>query len=207
MMSKLKHFINGVLLISTLSCSQDKKTVFLGTFPFIISMDEDYVDFTFDKIESKSLLKLIGDNAYSFELKKDIKSLISKADNLILSIGLFDLLKGIYYENSSIRYQYLPSVLELFELDLYHIISSLYEYNKHLNITLLSLFNPYLFEDNSFYYDIDLSVDYYNLVIKNISEEFNAEYLDIKCLSSYLIAFNTCSKEGKEIIMRLINNE
>lgn len=202
-MNKIKLLFVFLLILPLSSCLRVSQTMFLGIFPFNVKEYEEYIDFTFDKIESKTMLKLIGDNAYSFERKKDIKSLIKKCNQIVLSIGIFDLLKGVYFENGEQRYKYLPSLLELFELNVYHIISSIFEYNKKISIIVLSLYNPYVFSDNSFYENISLSIERYNEVLKYVSEEFNLSYLDINefCL---LDEFNTFSIESKNKTMELI---
>ena len=202
-MNKIKLLFVFLLILPLSSCLSISQTMFLGIFPFNVKEYEECIDFTFDKIESKTMLKLIGDNAYSFERKKDIKSLIKKCNQIVLSIGIFDLLKGVYFENGEQHYKYLPSLLELFELNVYHIISSIFEYNKKISIIVLSLYNPYVFNDNLFYENISLSIEGYNEVLKCVSEEFNLSYLDINefCL---LDEFNTFSIESKNKTMELI---
>ena len=202
-MNRIKLILIFLLVLPLIACFNSKQTMFLGIFPFFANEYQNCVDFSFERIESKTMLKLIDDNAYSFERKKDINSLIKKSDTLILSIGMFDLLKGVYYDDGEQKYQYIPSLLELFELNLYHIINSLIEVNKKISLCVLSLYNPYVFADSSFYQDISLSVEKYNHVIEYICNDFNLKFIDINEFSSF-VEFNILSNKSKEQIMELI---
>ena len=96
----MKKIILIILLsFSLLSCKTSSITSFIGNefiSKEIISLCN--TDFLFKKIESKSLLKIIEENMENNDSNTKISKIISNSNRIILSIGLFDLLKCCFLD-------------------------------------------------------------------------------------------------------------
>lgn len=108
----MKKIILIILLsFSLISCKTNYITCFIGNefvSKEIISNSE--TDFLFKRIESKSLLKIIEENMKNNNSDTNVVKLISKSSKIILSIGLFDLLKCVCLEEGKLIFNYKTSI-------------------------------------------------------------------------------------------------
>lgn len=188
--------------ISLLSCSYNKITSFIGNEFISNEMLSAYnTDFYFKKIESKSLLKIIEEDMTNQSSKLSIRNIIRKSDRIILSIGLFDLLKCVYLEEDKLKFNFKLSILELFELNLFNIVEQIYEYNPKVKLTLVSLYNPYINSRDSFYLSFNIGVEKFNQVIKSFSLDNNISYYDINRYSLSIKEFNKFDIDSEKQIL------
>ena len=188
--------------ILLLSCSYNKITSFIGN-EFISNeiLSSFNTDFYFKKLESKSLLKIIDEDMTNQNSKLSIRNIIAKSNKIILSIGLFDLLKCVYLEEDKLKFNFKLSILELFELNLFNIVEQIYEYNPKVKLTLVSLYNPYLNSRDSFYLSFNIGVEKFNQVIKSFSLDNNISYYDINRYSLSLKEFNKFDIDSEKQIL------
>ena len=188
--------------ISLLSCSYNKITSFIGNEFISNEILSSYnTDFYFKKLESKSLLKIIDEDMTNQNSKLSIRNIIAKSNKIILSIGLFDLLKCVYLEEDKLKFNFKLSILELFELNLFNIVEQIYEYNPKVKLTLVSLYNPYLNSRDSFYLSFNIGVEKFNQVIKSFSLDNNISYYDINRYSLSLKEFNKFDIDSEKQIL------
>lgn len=188
--------------ISLLSCSYNKITSFIGNEFISNEILSSYnTDFSFKKIESKSLLKIIDEDMINQSSNVSIRNVIAKSNKIILSIGLFDLLKCVYLEEDKLKFNFKLSILELFELNLFNIVEQIYEYNPKVKLTLVSLYNPYLNSRDSFYLSFNIGVEKFNQVIKSFSLDNNISYYDINKYSLSIKEFNKFDIDSEKQIL------
>ncbi len=203
----MKKIILIILLsFSLLSCKTSSITSFIGNefiSKEIISLCN--TDFLFKKIESKSLLKIIEEDMENNDSNTKISKIISNSNRIILSIGLFDLLKCVYLEEDKLKFEFKLSILELFELNLFNIVEQIYEYNPKVKLTLVSLYNPYINSYDNFYLSLNIGVEKFNQIIKSFALENNISYYDIYKYSLSIKAFNKFDiNSEKQILEGLI---
>lgn len=203
----MKKIILAILLsFSLLSCKTSSITSFIGNefiSKEIISLCN--TDFLFKKIESKSLLKIIEEDMENNDSNTKISKIISNSNRIILSIGLFDLLKCVYLEEDKLKFEFKLSILELFELNLFNIVEQIYEYNPKAKLALVSLYNPYINSHDSFYLSLNIGVEKFNQIIKSFALENNISYYDIYKYSLSIKAFNKFDiSSEKQILEGLI---
>lgn len=204
----MKKIILIILLsFSLLSCKTSSITSFIGNefiSKEIISLCN--TDFLFKKIESKSLLKIIEENMENNDSNTKISKIISNSNRIILSIGLFDLLKCVYLEEDKLKFEFKLSILELFELNLFNIVEQIYEYNPEAKLTLVSLYNPYINSHDNFYLSLNIGVEKFNQIIKSFALENNISYYDIYKYSLSIKTFNKFDiSSEKQILEGLIS--
>lgn len=188
--------------ILLLSCSYNKITSFIGNEFISNEILSSYnTDFSFKKIESKSLLKIIDEDMINQSNNVSIRNIIAKSNKIILSIGLFDLLKCVYLEEDKLKFNFKLSILELFELNLFNIVEQIYEYNPKVKLTLVSLYNPYLNSRDSFYLSFNIGVEKFNQVIKSFSLDNNISYYDINRYSLSIKEFNKFDIDSEKQIL------
>ena len=188
--------------ISLLSCSYNKMTSFIGNEFISNEILSSYnTDFSFKKIESKSLLKIIEEDMTNQSNNVSIRNIIAKSNKIILSIGLFDLLKCVYLEEDKLKFNFKLSILELFELNLFNIVEQIYEYNPNVKLTLVSLYNPYLNSRDNFYLSFNIGVEKFNQVIKSFSLDNNISYYDINRYSLSIKEFNKFDIDSEKQIL------
>lgn len=202
-MKKIIIFIFCLCSLSSCS-SKPKLDTFIGHKIANVEIEKMNCTFSFSQIDSNDLDKITCENAYS--LKENIKfnSLIKKTSRLYLSIGLFDLLKGVYLDSYELKYQFSSSVLEVFEIHLVNIINEVYSLNSKLDIYLFSLYCPYKNENNSFTSNLLLGVDNFNTSIKQIAKENNCSFIDIFFLSNHIQEYNQIDEvTSKELLEKI----
>ena len=202
--------IKFILLCSLLliGCSASNTTSFIGVVNnenFASFDDVDYT-FSFSKLESKELLKIINENYYSHNRNVNVSKLIKNTDKLLLSCGLYDLFKNVSLIDGNLSLKNDTSLIEVFELNLFEIVNSLFEYNSKISIYLFSLYNPYYEKESTFYNAVDSLVDAFNSVIQNVCLQNELKYVDISFLDDYLISFNSFSNQGEKLLIELIRN-
>ena len=202
-MKKIIIFIFCLCSLSSCS-SKPKLDTFIGHKIANVEIEKMNCTFSFSKIDSNDLDKITCENAYS--LKENIKfnSLIKKTSRLYLSIGLFDLLKGVYLDSYELKYQFSSSVLEVFEIPLVNRINEVYSLHSKLDIYLFSLYCPYKNENNSFTSNLLLGVDNFNTSIKQIAKENNCSFIDIFFLSNHIQEYNQIDEvTSKELLEKI----
>lgn len=191
-------------LCSLSSCSNNKKyNTFIGSNIANINLKEMDNTFCFSKIDSSYLDKISSENAYSSNKKMSFDSLIKKTGKLYISIGLFDLLKGIYLDSNQLKYKFSSALLEVYEIHLVNVVNEVYSINPNLEVYLFSLYSPYPNSYGEFVDDLLIGVNLFNLSIQDIAKENSCGYIDISYLSNHMQDFN---KVNESVVEKLLEN-
>lgn len=195
-----------ILSLFLCSCSRRENVDFLGNSIGNLDLSDTEIglDFALRKIDSKTLLHLIESNGYSYDSRKKIGDTIRKSRKLFLSVGMYDLLKNVGLENGDLVFRYHSSTLELFEMNLVHIVDAIRSYNEEASILIFSLYHPYEKSGRLFYDDFTLGLDLFNRCIEEVCEENRCRYIDISACSSNIESFNCFDDNGLEKLTETI---
>lgn len=202
--------IKFLLLISFLliGCSSPKVTSFIGAINndvFSLFDDVDYT-FSFNKMESKELLKILDEDYYSHNKDINVSKLIKNSNKVFLSCGLYDLYKNVSLIDGNLTLKNDTTLVEVYEMNLVEIINTIFQYNDNLELYLFSLYNPYYDKESSFYNSITSLVETFNKTISDVCEQNNLTYIDVSFLAEYLIDFNMISHQGKQVVLEIFEN-
>lgn len=201
-----KILILLILVLPLFSCKTQRINSFIGSQILNMHFNELNCDFLVEHIESKSLLKMVNQNAYSQKEKININSLLKKTDILYVSIGEYDLLKNVSLIDKELVVSENQSLIELFSLNLVNIIEEILLINSKIRINIISLYNPYVNDFSDFYRSFNLLVNDYNKEIKNICLENYCNYIDISSISEKIVSFNTIKECDFHFVEELLSS-
>lgn len=196
-----KIIIITFLLCSLSSCSKKKK-IFFGNQIFNIVVNDKNIEttFTFKNLSSSSFLKMLINDCLNNHksLKKEIKS----SQDIYLNIGLADVLNDVKKINDTYIYEYHPSTMDLLLINVNNIINEIYYLNEKIKIHFISIYCPYVNNNSSFYKDVFLAIDIYNLSLKKEFEEL--DFIYINKFTSLLKSFDQINEENHERVIDYI---
>lgn len=187
-----------ILSLFLCSCSRRESVDFIGNSigNFDLSETKCNRDFALSKVDSKTLLHLIESDGYAYDSQKKVGKTIKNSRKIFLSVGMYDLLKNVGLESGNLVFNYHSSTLELFEMNLVHIIDAIRSYNESVSVFVLSLYHPYEKSSRNFYDNFTLGLDLFNRCIEEVCEENRCRYVDISFCSSNIESFNRFDDNG-----------
>lgn len=203
-MKKLISYLLIVFCLLLNSCSNKNNVSIFGDLSssLVVSIDYKYINycFSYDRMTSNDLYKIVNKNAKSNDGKKEyiLSEVVKKSQKIIISVGLYDFFPLINFENFGESYKENDTQIErqkeILIYNLTHTLEEIHLINKKVKIYLLS---PYFFSINNNEVTL-ISSFFYNLYLylnKNIN------YKDVSIIPLYEASDE---QQIKEEIMRVI---
>ena len=213
-MLKTIKYISLVIPLLMVSCSNQKRLIVLGErfyssndiFLNILS-DELKMEldnqFSSSSFTMKSFYSQLEKDAMNLATSHKLSSSIRKADEIIINVGNYELLRFVDIQSKKMIYnqEVIKTNLEMFDYYLHNSLEYITTYKN--NISVIPLYNCLILDkENELIFDS--LINEYNSIILQNCDEFNINYIDIKLLSQFIIEDYQITQPGIDYLVRKI---
>lgn len=185
-----------ILSLSLFSCSNNKKIIFLGEK--FLSFNDDILELLNQELEMivdsqfssssftmKNLYSNLEKDALNIVTSKSLISTLKHADEVLLNVGNYELLRFIDIESNHFIYneEIIKTNLEMFDYYLHNALDLMTNYVD--DIYVIPLFNCLVLEEQNEFLLNELIYRYNEKILQNC-DEFNVKYIEINALSKFV---------------------
>ena len=185
-----------ILSLSLFSCSNNKKIIFLGEK--FLSFNDDILELLNQELEMivdsqfssssftmKNLYSNLEKDALNIVTSKSLISTLKHADEVLLNVGNYELLRFIDIDSNQFIYneEIIKTNLEMFDYYLHNALDLMTNYVD--DIYVIPLFNCLVLEEQNEFLLNELIYRYNEKILQNC-DEFNVKYIEINNLSKFL---------------------
>lgn len=213
-MSKTIKYIFLVIPLLMVSCSNQKRLIvlgerfyssndiFLNTLSDELKMELDN-QFSSSSFTMKSFYSQLEKDAMNLATSHKLSSSIRKADEIIINVGNYELLRFVDIQSKKMIYnqEVIKTNLEMFDYYFHNSLEFITTYKN--NISVIPLYNCLILDkENELIFDS--LINEYNSIILQNCDEFNINYIDIKLLSQFIIEDYQITQPGIDYLVRKI---
>ena len=185
-----------ILCLSLFSCSNNKKIIFLGEK--FLSFNDDILELLNQELEMivdsqfssssftmKNLYSNLEKDALNIVTSKSLISTLKHADEVLLNVGNYELLRFIDIDSNQFIYneEIIKTNLEMFDYYLHNALDLMTNYVD--DIYVIPLFNCLVLEEQNEFLLNELIYRYNEKILQNC-DEFNVKYIEINALSKFV---------------------
>lgn len=185
-----------ILSLSLFSCSNNKKIIFLGEK--FLSFNDDILELLNQELEMivdsqfssssftmKNLYSNLEKDALNIVTSKSLISTLKHADEVLLNVGNYELLRFIDIDSNQFIYneEIIKTNLEMFDYYLHNALDLMTNYVD--DIYVIPLFNCLVLEEQNEFLLNELIYRYNEKILQNC-DEFNVKYIEINNLSKFV---------------------
>ena len=185
-----------ILSLSLFSCSNNKKIIFLGEK--FLSFNDDILELLNQELEMivdsqfssssftmKNLYSNLEKDALNIVTSKSLISTLKHADEVLLNVGNYELLRFIDIDSNQFIYneEIIKTNLEMFDYYLHNALDLMTNYVD--DIYVIPLFNCLVLEEQNEFLLNELIYRYNEKILQNC-DEFNVKYIEINALSKFV---------------------
>lgn len=179
-----------MILLSLVGCKNDR-TIFLGDAYLLNNLIDcnSNSDFVFSKMTSQNFYYYLDKDALSLESNKRVSSLIKRANKIVLSFGIYDLIPLFDFSKKEITYNkdQIENKLELMD---YYIYSSFQILNELVDtrdkVYILKQYNPLVYNFDNLY-EFEGYIDRVNDILFEYSSKNEFSFIEIDTYDQYLL--------------------
>lgn len=188
-------------LLFNVSCS-NKKTLLIGENYVLNHLENDDNAFLFNKITFQKLDSLLENNAISLSSKKSIVDSIKKANNIILSCGIYDVILLFDFSSSKLKYneERIDQKLELIDYYIYNSFQIIDENINGKEVFVLEQVNP-LITNFINIEKFEETIQKVNALLSSYSYDFGFNFIDLENEKIYVSEDFNLSETSKEYLL------
>ena len=183
-------FLIVMILLSLVGCKNDR-TIFLGDAYLLNNLIDcnSNSDFVFSKMTSQNFYYYLDKDALSLESNKRVSSLIKRANKIVLSFGIYDLIPLFDFSKKEITYNkdQIENKLELMD---YYVYSSFQILNELVDtrdkVYILKQYNPLVYNFDNLY-EFEGYIVRVNDILFEYASKNEFSFIEIDTYDQYLL--------------------